>query len=276
MAAEGPNVENVAQALKQVAEDGQKFISSDSAARERLVAKYMGTLAAGIAVDLKIFETAVGNDGCPKSSEDLAAATGASFTLVERINRACVSMGMLVEQGPDMYVSDSMIKLLTTREYAAGIIFCYPSPNYQPTSRAPISKTPRTPWTGRSNTQPAAPRPLPGWSGTRTRSKPSTATSTRSAGTAPRRTDTYPARPRLVEGLEPDGGGTGQILQGFRSDVPQYTGRLVLQEIPEVIVAAAEKGVSADGRIELRVHDFFTPQPVRGARAYFMRSVLHD
>ncbi|KAG6354382.1 hypothetical protein INS49_004399 [Diaporthe citri] len=31
-----------------------------------------------------------------------------------------------------------------------------------------------------------------------------------------------------------------------------------------------------DSRVELQVHDFFTPQPVKGARAYFTRSVLHD
>lgn len=95
----------------------------------------------------------------------------------------------------------------------------------------------------------------------------------------------YPVQSRLVEGLKPNGdasvlvdisGGTGQILQDFRNDVPQYTGRLVLQEIPEVVAAATEKGVGADGRIELQVHDFFTPQPIRGARTYFMRSVLHD
>lgn len=76
-------------------------------------------------MDLKIFETAVQNGGCPKSNEDLAAVTGASPTLVKRISRACVSMGMLVEQGPDLYVPNSMTKLLATKEYAAGIIFWY-------------------------------------------------------------------------------------------------------------------------------------------------------
>lgn len=70
----------------------------------------------------------------------------------------------------------------------------------------------------------------------------------------------YPARERLVEGLKPDGGASafvdvggsmGQILQNFRADVPQYTGWLVLQELPEVIAVAADKGVGAGGRIEL-------------------------
>ncbi|KAK6851072.1 hypothetical protein PG987_000706 [Apiospora arundinis] len=55
-----------------------------------------------------------------------------------------------------------------------------------------------------------------------------------------------------------------------------YTGQLVLQELPEVIAAATAKGVGADGRIKLQTHDFFTPQPVKGARVYFMRTILHD
>jgi hypothetical protein len=89
----------------------------------------------------------------------------------------------------------------------------------------------------------------------------------------------------LVEGLQLDGdastlidvgGGVGQNLQDFTQDVPQYKGQLVLQELPGVIGAAKAAGVGDDQRIELQEHDFFTPQPIRGARAYFLRSVLHD
>lgn len=71
--------------------------------------------------------------------------------------------------------------------------------------------------------------------------------------------------------------GTGQILQDFRASVPQYTGRLVLQELAAVVAAAEGMRVGGkDSGIELQVHDFFMPQPVKGTRAYFMRSVLHD
>lgn len=96
----------------------------------------------------------------------------------------------------------------------------------------------------------------------------------------------YPVQERLIEGLRTGGGdassafvdiggGTGQILQDFRANVPQYTGRLVLQEVPDVIAAATAMGVGKDA-IELQVHDFFKPQPIKGARAYYMRSVMHD
>lgn len=98
--------------------------------------------------------------------------------------------------------------------------------------------------------------------------------------------DMYPVQNRLVDGLKADGdastfvdigGSMGQILKDFRASVPQYTGRLVLQELAAVVAAARETGLgSEESGIELQVHDFFTPQPVKGARAYFMRSVLHD
>lgn len=97
----------------------------------------------------------------------------------------------------------------------------------------------------------------------------------------------YPIKERLIDGLKMDGdssvfvdigGGTGQILEDFHTSVPEYAGRLVLQELPEVINAVIASGskLAQDSRFELQTHDFFTRQPIRGARAYFMRSVLHD
>lgn len=50
----------------------------------------------------------------------------------------------------------------------------------------------------------------------------------------------------------------------------------MLQERAHVVELAKSRGLGADGRIEPQAHDFFTEQPVKGARAYYMRSVLHD
>ncbi|KAK4217301.1 S-adenosyl-L-methionine-dependent methyltransferase [Rhypophila decipiens] len=51
-------------------------------------------------------------------------------------------------------------------------------------------------------------------------------------------------------------------------------GDLVLQDLPDVVALAKEKVVS--DRIKVMAHDFFQPQPLKGARAYLLRSVLHD
>lgn len=66
------------------------------------------TVAARVAVDLKIFETAAAIERSPKSHQDLASVTGASPILVQRISRACVSMGMLTEHKTGQYVSNGM------------------------------------------------------------------------------------------------------------------------------------------------------------------------
>lgn len=58
------------------------------------------------------------------------------------------------------------------------------------------------------------------------------------------------------------GGSTGHGLFEFRRKWPQAPGRLILQEIPDVVarVGNAPLGLS----IEVMEHDFFTVQPVYG------------
>lgn len=57
-------------------------------------------------------------------------------------------------------------------------------------------------------------------------------------------------------------------------DLPQDAG-LVVQDLPEVTTThGAEEQL--DPRITRMVHDFFTPQPLQGARAYFFHAVPHD
>lgn len=48
--------------------------------------------------------------------------------------------------------------------------------------------------------------------------------------------------------------------------------KLILQDLPVVI--ADVKGL--DTSIQLMPHDFLAEQPIKGARAYFMHSILHD
>lgn len=76
-------------------------------------------------MDLKIFETAVMDGGRPKTDSELAAPVGASPTLVKRIARTCVSMRMLDERGPGLYVPNGLTNLLARPEYAAGIVFWF-------------------------------------------------------------------------------------------------------------------------------------------------------
>ncbi|GKZ36808.1 hypothetical protein AbraIFM66950_008040 [Aspergillus brasiliensis] len=70
------------------------------------------------------------------------------------------------------------------------------------------------------------------------------------------------------------GGNHGHDLLAFRSAFPDLPGRLILQDLPHVI-ADAELELPA-GVIECQGYDFFTEQPIKGARGYMLRTVLHD
>ena len=120
----------------------------------------------------------------------------------------------------------------------------------------------------------------------------------------------YPVHQRTLDGLDPSpdaatlvdvGGGRGQDLIKFPCQHPHVPGKLVLQDLELTIneFRALQSGAAASvdscaplekqassapffhhsqsiSRVEPVVHDFFTQQPVQHARAYYLRSVLHD
>ena len=88
----------------------------------------------------------------------------------------------------------------------------------------------------------------------------------------------FPVEQSLLSGALPGqtilvdiGGGHGHDISRFAQRFPQTAGQLVLQDLPPVI-----EGARADPGVKATSHDFFTPQPIKGARAYYMHSVLHD
>ena len=92
--------------------------------------------------------------------------------------------------------------------------------------------------------------------------------------------DYYPATEQLIHGFRTGenqvmlvdvGGATGEEALEFRRRYPSAPGRLLVQDRPSVI----EQLPDTLG-LEKMAHDFFTPQPIRGARAYYFRRILHD
>ncbi|CAJ2501183.1 Uu.00g040360.m01.CDS01 [Anthostomella pinea] len=89
----------------------------------------------------------------------------------------------------------------------------------------------------------------------------------------------YPVKERLISGADNSapflvdvGGGTGHDIEGlkqaFGADIP---GKLVLQDRHEIVELA-----QLDSSIEKMSHDFLTEQPVKGARAYYLHSIIQD
>lgn len=103
----------------------------------------------------------------------------------------------------------------------------------------------------------------------------------------PRWVDVYPCHERLIVGhqggdeskpiLVDVGGGLGQSTMAFQEMYPDQPGQLILEDTEKVVGQIRSEGTLPDGITPL-AHDFFEPQPesVRGARAYFLRMILHD
>jgi hypothetical protein len=80
--------------------------------------------------------------------------------------------------------------------------------------------------------------------------------------------DAKPDRALIVD----VGGSKGHDLQKFLDKHPEVPkGGLVLQDLPQVL-----DGLDLNQAVTICPHDFFKPQPVKGARAYYFHIVLHD
>lgn len=89
----------------------------------------------------------------------------------------------------------------------------------------------------------------------------------------------YPVAGRLIGGFNSNyseaflvdvGGGKGQDLHDLKEKYPQIPGKLILQDRAAVISTVS------DDIFEAIPHDFFTAQPVKDARAYYLHSILHN
>jgi demethylsterigmatocystin 6-O-methyltransferase len=70
------------------------------------------------------------------------------------------------------------------------------------------------------------------------------------------------------------GGSTGPQSLSLRSRFPDLPGRVIVQDRPEIVQQAKGK-IDSSTNIEIVVHDFMTPQPVTGAKVYYLRNILH-
>ncbi|KAF3484260.1 uncharacterized protein GIQ15_03584 [Arthroderma uncinatum] len=90
--------------------------------------------------------------------------------------------------------------------------------------------------------------------------------------------DWYPVQSQILDGVTLDkalivdvGAGKGHDLLAYKNKFPN-TGRLVLEDLPAVVEALGD----LDSAIDKVAYDFFTEQPVTGARVYFYHHILHD
>ncbi|KAK4498757.1 hypothetical protein PRZ48_009267 [Zasmidium cellare] len=71
------------------------------------------------------------------------------------------------------------------------------------------------------------------------------------------------------------GGGAGHQCHAFRVAFPQLKGKMVVQDLA-VMVDMIDKRQASAIELEPMAHDFFTTQPIKHAKVYHLRNVLHD
>ncbi|KAI1261979.1 S-adenosyl-L-methionine-dependent methyltransferase [Xylariaceae sp. FL1019] len=67
-------------------------------------------------------------------------------------------------------------------------------------------------------------------------------------------------------------GGEGHDVAEFHNRFPDAPGRLIVQDTPPVIDSIQD----LTSKVERQKYDFFTEQPINGARRYYFRSIFHD
>ncbi|OJI98866.1 hypothetical protein ASPVEDRAFT_50464 [Aspergillus versicolor CBS 583.65] len=268
--------------LEEIASSGNQYLAADST-------KYA---ALETAVGLNLF-AALGTDDTSKSVAKLAQATGSDPALLGivtgRLMKPLAAVGVITETGPDEYAATSFSKVLTGEKYSDAFplmtsrftlgILALPAFLEKTNYRNPTSATDTAfqlgyktdmGFFGHLQQEPITARRFNNHMGVYAQG--------RARWMDP---GFYPVQEQLIEGtdfgkedvlLVDVGGSFGHDLLDFRRKWPSVPGRLVLQDLPEVVSSVKD----LDPSIDVTAHDFFTEQPIKGARAYYMHSVLHD
>ncbi|KAL4889361.1 S-adenosyl-L-methionine-dependent methyltransferase [Aspergillus ambiguus] len=239
------------------------------------------------ALNLGLFRLLAVSDQ-PRSVAELVTATGADFQLLQRIMKHLAAIGAVIEAGFDLYARNGFSTTLSSTRYSDAF------PTVSGTTYRPILAIPEfLQKTNYCNPKDGLDSPFQLGFGTKVsffefiQKDPVTSTRFNNLMTVYHQGraswmdfNFYPVE-RLIEGMRHDcrevflvdvGGGKGHDLNELRMKWPIIPGRLILQDQPCVLAEAT----GLDPSIEVMPHDFFTAQPVKGARAYFMHSVLHD
>ncbi|MCJ1385013.1 hypothetical protein MMC17_008131 [Xylographa soralifera] len=246
-------------------------------------------VATRIAIDLSLFEHLSEDKGSSKTKEQLTSKTGADANLIGRILKHLASMRVIEEVAANTYKATPLSEALTIPKYRDAISFCSEAagPIFQKLP-AFLAKTKYEepldniagPFQFGHNTT------LKSVVWRKERPHIQKAFGNHMAGYHQGRPSWmdpgfYPVKDRLLKGIMVDehavtivdvGGGMGHDLEELKKKQPHLSGRFILQDLPQIV----EQIVQPLEGIEVTSHDFYTKQPVIGARVYFMHSVLHD
>ncbi|KAJ5887223.1 hypothetical protein N7504_011270 [Penicillium tannophilum] len=239
-----------------------RALEEPSDAIYKLFASPAVLMAIKTASDLDIF-TILSQTTFSVTYKELAARKNADGQLVERIMRVLVCNGFASELGPGQFM-DFLPIINKTPEFFQKSDYKNPGdPNNGPFQHA--YNTTGTCWDWLATNPGALDRFNTFMEGGRDE--------------IAHWADWFPVQEQLLDGALDDrpllvdvAGGRGHDLAGFKERFPMGAGKLVLEDLPSVI----EDIQTLDSDIQRVKHDIFTPQPVKGARAYYFKHIMHD
>ncbi|OTB08556.1 hypothetical protein M426DRAFT_7869 [Hypoxylon sp. CI-4A] len=241
------------------------------------------TIAARIAINLDLFKRIVDHDG-PITSGELSSQSGGEELLIVRILRPLASVQFIKEVGERKWEATPITKAMAADEIAAG---------HRMVGEMVVAAATKAPkWLKESGYRcPTDPHDGIMQYAFQTKltafqlfsSMPDVLKdfNTFMGSTMGARgywVDWFPVKERLLDGASKEstllvdvGAGKGHDLIAFHNKFPDQ-GPLVLQDLAAVTTSVRDLPPS----IEVMTYDFFTEQPLRGARAYFYHHILHD
>lgn len=238
------------------------------------------------AIEMGLFD-ALNKSESAKTATELAGITGGDKLLIVRILRPLAAMHMVIETGYETYVAGPVSKAFAIPALLGGFKFmhdegalcCTKMHEFLAQTAYKNPEGPMGVFQHTENTQ------LPFFPWLMQYPEKLTSFLTMLEGWRVGRTqwfEIFPTEKLLFEGAKAEtenstllvdvAGGHGYDIQTFKDRFSNHSGRLVLQDLPSVIDDIKE--LHPD--IVRMKHDFFTEQPIKGARAYYFRSICHD
>ncbi|KAI7281124.1 hypothetical protein KC345_g4303 [Hortaea werneckii] len=238
--------------------------------------------------EMGVLQCIVERKGQTVTADDLANQTGSDSLLIRRLMRLMTAIGVCEEKGEYTYQSNCMTEVLAVPGQIAGM-------RYMTETLFPIGSKIRE-YMSDAGAKNGLPQSLPAckfafrktfWQllddeADRRASFNEYMKAARRGGQAQVWHERYPPAAKLKDEKlrdDPDallmvdvGGGVGGQVSAFRQQYAGLPGRCVLQDLPDTI----KNNASPPANVELMAYDFFTPQPLKGARMYLFRSVCHD
>ncbi|KAI1499972.1 S-adenosyl-L-methionine-dependent methyltransferase [Biscogniauxia marginata] len=253
----------------------------------RIAYSPMQLALARVGVDIRLFELLMASHG--STSSELALKTQVDIVLMKRLLRFYQSVGMISQRDADYFIPNNITDALAWEGGRAGI--CVQS-DLVAQSFLAFPQFLRE--TGYAN--PTDPKCTPFHLGTRTeqdlfqwiQAHPQILenfniwmSSERDPGLT--FLDVLDFEKELAQGTDEKtvlfvdiGGSKGHQSIALRRRYPNLPGRVILQDLPHVIEHVKADPLPGFETIETDSHDMFTPQTIKGARAYYFRHVFHD